>query len=116
MKITKQLEYTTIKPVAEILIEWEDLIQELSQKEVALFQWRECYQIKSEEIIAETDFKELYGKNNEGIRKQHVRNELPDWYDTIKELEFSISYLERRISFLRGLVAYRTVLEENTGY
>lgn len=97
---------------SDLLIEWEDLINELSQKEVALFQWKECYNIKSEEIIKETDFKELYGKNNEGIRKQHVRNELTDWYDTIKDLEFSIAYIERRISYLRELIRTKRMIYE----
>ena len=105
-------EYSTTKNVSELLMEWEDLIKELSNKEVALFQWKEVYNIKSEEIIAETDFKELYGKNNDGIRKQHVRNELTDWYDTIKDLEFSISYIERRISYLRELIRVKRLIYE----
>ena len=107
-----EFEYTATKPVTEILNEWEDLINELSQKEIALYQWREIYNIKSEEIIAETDFKELYGKNNESIRKQHVKHELIEWHDTIKDLEFSINYLIRRITFLHSLVDYKTVCLE----
>ena len=90
--------------------EWESLINELSEKEIALYKWREIYQIKSEEIIKNTDFKEIYGKNNEGIRKQHVKHELIDWHDTIKDLEYSISYLERRIGYLHELVKYQTSL------
>ena len=107
-----EFEYSIQNNFSDLLIEWEDLINELSQKEVALFQWKEVYNVKSEEIIAETDFKELYGKNNDAIRKQHVRNELTDWYDTIKDLEFSISYIERRLSFLKELIRTKRLIYE----
>ena len=107
-----EFEYSATKSFSDLLTEWEDLIHELSDKEIALFQWKECYNIKSEEIIKETDFKELYGKNNEGIRKQHVRNELTDWYDTIKELEFSINYIERRLMFLKELIRTKRMIYE----
>lgn len=94
------------------LKEWEALIYELSENEIALFKWKEVYAIKSLEIEAHTDFKELYGKNNAEIRKEHIKNELSEWYYNIKDLEFSINYIERRISFLRELVkCKRTLLE-----
>lgn len=96
----------------DYLREWEELVNELSEKEIALFKWREVYEIKANEIIEHTDFKALYGANNQKVRDNHVRNELQDWYDIIKELEFSISYLERRISFLRELVKCKRVLLE----
>ena len=92
--------------------EWDELINELSEKEVALFKWKEVYNVKAEEIIEHTNFKELYGANNQKVRDNHVRNELSDWYDIIKDLEFSIAYIERRISFLRELVKCKRVLME----
>lgn len=99
----------------DYLRQWDELIEELSEKEIALFQWKQVYEIKANEIIEHTDFKELYGANNQKVRDNHVRNELSDWYDTIKELEFSIAYIERRISFLRELVkCKRTLLEVKT--
>lgn len=94
----------------DYLRQWDELIEELSEKEIALFQWKQVYEIKANEIIEHTDFKELYGANNQKVRDNHVRNELSDWYDTIKELEFSIAYIERRISFLRELVKCKRVL------
>lgn len=45
--------------------EWDELIHELSDKEVALFKWKEIYEVKANEIIEHTDFKELYGANNQ---------------------------------------------------
>lgn len=98
--------------ISRDLLEWSKLVTELSNKEIALYKWKECYQIKSEEIIANTDFKALYGKNNEKVRKEHVKSELSDWYDTIKDLEFSIDWINRRISFLRELIRVkRTIME-----
>jgi mRNA-degrading endonuclease HigB of HigAB toxin-antitoxin module len=95
-----------------ILNEWENLIEELSQKEIALYEWKQVYNIKSEEITAHTDFKAIYGANNQKVRDNHVRNELADWYENIKDLEFSIDYITRRISYLRELVkCKRTIME-----
>ena len=94
------------------LEEWSRLVTELSEKEVALYKWKEVYNVKSEEIIAETDFKALYGKNNEKVRKEHVKSELSDWYDTIKDLEFSIDWISRRIVYLKELIRTKRVLME----
>ena len=96
--------------VMVLLNEWETLVDELSEKEIALYQWKECYQIKADEIIGNTDFKALYEANNQKVRDNHVKTELSDWHDTIKELEFSIDWIGRRISFLRELVKTKRVL------
>ena len=98
--------------ISRDLLEWSKLVTELSNKEIALYKWKECYQIKSEEIIANTDFKALYGKNNEKVRKEHVKSELSDWYDTIKALEFSIDWISRRIVYLKELIRTKRVLME----
>ena len=101
--------------VEDNLKEWNELIEELSEKEIALFKWKEIYEIKAMEIENNTDFKELYGKNNEKIRKEHIKNELSEWYYNIKDLEFSIDWIARRISFLRELVkCKRTLLDAKT--
>ena len=96
----------------DYLREWEELVNELSEKEIALFKWKEVYEIRAMEIENNTDFKELYGKNNEKVRREHIKNELADWYYTIKDLEFSIAYITRRISFLRELVKCKRTLIE----
>ena len=96
----------------ELLSEWEGLVNELSEKEIALYEWKTVYQIRAEEIIQNTDFKALYGANNQKVRDQHVKNELADWYDIIKELEFSIDWISRRIRFLRELVRYKSTIME----
>lgn len=92
--------------IKKYLDEWNELINELSEKELALIEWRNVYEIKAQEIEDNTDFKELYGRNNQEVRKNHVKNELRDWYVIITDLEISISWISRRISFLRELCRY----------
>ena len=110
--VSDELEELCGSDISKDLPEWSKLVTELSNKEIALYKWKECYQIKSDEIIAETDFKALYGKNNEKVRKEHVKQELSEWYDTIHDLEFSISYIMRRISYLKELVRFKRTLME----
>lgn len=109
---TKEIYEVRMRPIEDDLEEWSKLVTELSSKEIALYKWKECYNVKSEEIIQNTDFKELYGKNNEKVRKEHVKQELSEWYETIKDLEFSIDYLNRRIIYLKELIrTKRTIME-----
>ena len=101
--------------ITDYLSEWENLIEELSVKEVLLYKKKEAYQVMSDKIIAETDFKALYGKNNAEVRKTHVKGELMTDYETIKALEFSVDWIIRRISFLRELIRVKRVLMEVKG-
>ena len=94
------------------LEEWTMLITELSDKEVDLFKCKNEYQVLSDKIIMDTDFKALYGANNQKVRDNHVKGELKDLYDRIKGLEFSIDYLTRRIVFLKELIRTKRVLLE----
>ena len=94
------------------LEEWDNLINELSEKELALIEWKHVYEVKAQEIEDTTDFKALYGRNNADIRKLHIKNELKDWSNTIQDLEISINWITRRISFLRELVKCKRVLLE----
>lgn len=98
--------------ITDYLAEWENLISELSNKEVMLYHRKEAYQVRSDEIIGETDFKALFGKNNADVRKQYVKEQLRTEHETIKALEFSISWIVNRISFLRELVKTKRVLME----
>ncbi len=96
----------------DYLHEWENLINELSMKELALIEWKEIYEIKAQTIEDETDFKALYGRNNADIRKLHIKQELKEWSNTITDLEISIAWITRRISFLRELVKCKRTLIE----
>ena len=56
---------STSVPLTELLVHWEELINELTDKEIALYQWKQVYDVKANEIIEHTNFKELYGANNQ---------------------------------------------------
>ena len=110
---TYDVEDTSISDdVMTNISEWSSLVTELSSKEIDLFHKKEAYNALSEEIIASTNFKTLYGKNNESIRKQHVKGTLVDEYKEIKDLKFSIDYISRRISYLKSLIHTKNVLRE----
>lgn len=99
-------------PLTDLLCEWEDLVEDLTEKEIEYYYCKERYQSKADVIIAETDFKALYGANNQKVRDNHVKNELSKDHLHLKNLEFSIDWLNRRISFLRELIrTKRTILE-----
>ena len=90
----------------EYLKEYEELVEELSQKELAYIEWKEVYRIKEEEIINNTDFKSLYGANNEKVRRNHVKNALKTYDDNIIDLELSIDWIKRRIGFIKTYINY----------
>ena len=98
----------------EYFNEWESLITELSQKELAYIEWKEFYRIKEEEIINTVNFKELYGANNEKVRRNHVKNALKQYDQNIVDLELSIDWIKRRISFLKGITRYKTAIIPTT--
>ena len=103
-RIVDEVVPITSVPVVCLLQEYEDMVLELSQKEVELYNLKEAYLLAEQKIIAETDFKAIYNKNNADIRKQHVKNELSDMYEQQKGLEFSIAFIGRYIGLLREVV------------
>lgn len=87
-----------------LLTVYEDLVAELSNKEIALYTLKEEYIIAENKIIANTDFKALYGKNNEKVRKEHCKSELSDRVSQMKDLEFSISWIKNYLPLIREVV------------
>ena len=122
-KITEAIEETKNKPVemvcystdltiGELLKEWEDLIEELSEKEIGLIYLKEYYESESHKMETTVDFKELYGKNNADIRKHHIKTELADVVEQMTLLKLSIDWINRRISLVHELVQVkRTIME-----
>ena len=94
---------TVYKDVKDISVEWETNISKLDTVERELYAMKEKYNSLSEEIIRKTDFKALYGKNNETVRKNHVKKELSDMAGKIQEHKFTVDHLQRRISFLKAM-------------
>ena len=86
------------------LWEWSNLITELSTKEVDLLNLKDIIFDKEQWIVENTDFKAVYGKNNSDVRKLHFQKHMKKEYDLRDDLEISIDYLKRRISFLKTVV------------
>jgi len=109
-------------PIMENLNEWSRLVTELSRKEIELYNKKEDYNTSSEKLLedaakekAETDYdviKEKYGGNNDKTRKKYVKDSLADEAMELKQLEWSIDYIKRRISFLKQLIHTKTILKE----
>ena len=71
---------------------------------------KDTYAQMEQEIIDTFDFKAAYGKNNETVRKNHVRNELKDMVDERHDLELRISFLKRRITYIKSLMSMQETL------
>ena len=99
--------------IEDYFTEWDQAIKELSEKEVELINLKEIYAEKEQEILLNTDFKELYGANNDKIRKNHVKKTLQAMTDAKNDLGVSIDYLKRRIDFIKNLMRMQGILIES---
>ena len=108
----QEVRYSTDLTIGELLKEWEDLIEELTEKEIELIHLKKHYETESHRIETTVDFKEIYGKNNADIRKHHIKTELADVVDQMTLLKLSIDWINRRISFVRELLQVKRVMME----
>lgn len=90
----------------DIFDEWNKFLDELESSERELKTLKKEYLEKSQEIISNTDFKELYGRNNESVRKDHVNKELSELVEKIDELKLLISDRVRRIEYFKAIAHY----------
>lgn len=93
--------------------EWEKSIDDLKTTHIELINLKETYTQLEQEIVENTDFKELYGANNQKVRDNHVKNELKDLVDIKHELKLKSEYLSRRIDFIKNLMAMQRTLIES---
>jgi hypothetical protein len=91
-------------PVVDLLCVWEDLVNELSEKEGRLLTLKEYIASESFHIETTFDFKEAYGKNNADIRKHHIKVELSDVFDEVRDLELSINWTKGYVPLLRECI------------
>ena len=103
-------EVTEEKSIEDYYIEWSDLLETISDKTIELHNLKEKLLQKEQDIIENTDFKALYGKNNAEIRKAHLKKELQADYDAKFELELQISNAKRRIDFIKSLMNMNSIL------
>jgi hypothetical protein len=97
-----------------LLLTYEDLIMELSDKEESYAKLKEEYNAKEFEIVFMSDinFKELYGSTSEKVRKQHASKVLKSLKTKLNGLELSIDYLKRYIVFIRELIRTKREVKE----
>lgn len=98
--------------VLDNLTEWCNLLTELSYKEIELLKLKDLILDKEQWITENTDFKEIYGRNNVEVRKLHFSKHMKGEYDYRRNLELSIDYLKRRISYLKSLINVKSTLME----
>ena len=91
-------------PSDELLRTYEDLVLELSDKEIELYLLKEQYLQRESEIVQTTDFKSLYGANNQKIRDQHVKETLSDMVEKKVELQFTIDFIRMYLPLLREVL------------
>ena len=102
----------TTTTIAWDLWEWSSLVTELSEKESILLILKTDYNEKEVKVLSEFDFKKEYGKDNEKIRKGHIRKLYGDLLEDIEDLELSIKYLNHRINYLKSLIRVKSVIME----
>ena len=96
--------YIVDVPRDVLLREYEDLVLELSDKEVKLYNLKEAYLIAEADIVNHTNFKELYGANNQKVRDKHVKSELADMVAEMKKLEWGMNFIKNYIPLLREVL------------
>ena len=95
-----------VKDVDELVMAYEDLVFELSEKEMELAQMKEEYNRKEFDIIfrSDIDFKSLYGSTSEKVRKQHAKETLAGLDKTKSDLELSVEFIKNYIPLLREVI------------
>ena len=95
--------------------EWDKYIDNIIIGEKNLITLKEEFEEQSQEIIANTDFKELYGANNQKVRDNHIKKELHGLSEDITDLKLKIEYAKMRISFLKRLIDMKLELIKYEG-
>ena len=99
-------DYEAIEDVKE----WEKLLDELKEDEAKYLALKKYIENREQEIINTADFNKLYNKNNDKIRKYHVKKELANTVQQKEDLKLKIDANKRQIEFLKSLVAVKVEL------
>ena len=98
------------KTIDDWFNDWDKLINEVNVKSMQLYILKEKIFEKEQKIINETDFKELYGKNNADVRKNHLKQTMQADYDAKNDLEHDIDCAKRRINFIKSMMDMQRAL------
>lgn len=85
--------------IMDLLGKWETLINKVSMQEIQLYELKEEIFQEEQDIIKNTDFNALYGKNNKDVRKEHLDKTMKPKKDLKKSLEIDIEANKRRVIF-----------------
>lgn len=88
------------------LKEYKELIKLIDEKEKEYLDTRRQFDEEEFEILTTFDFKKEYGKDNEKIRKAHIRNELSILSDKKDNLKLEIDKLQRHKTLLELEILY----------
>ena len=86
---------------------WETLLETLRIDEEKHLRLKKYIERREQEIINNTDFNRLYGKNNDKVRKYHIQKVLKNSISDKENLELKINPNKRTIEFLRAAVAVK---------
>ena len=100
------------KTIDDWFTEWDNLLTDINVKSTQLYLLKERIFDKEQEIINNTDFKELYGKNNADVRKTHLKQEMQADYDAKNDLELDIDAAKRRVTFIKSMLDMQRALVE----
>ena len=89
---------------------WENILDELKEDEEKLQRTKKHYEDMEMEILQKTDFNKIYGKNNDKVRKYHVRKKLANTVEQKEQLERKIEAGKREILLLKAKVAFEIEL------
>ena len=89
-----------------MLKKYAKTIEQINQIETDYLNIRREYDKREFEIICNFDFRAEYGKDNEKIRKQHIRNELSIIADRKDKLKMEIDKLQRQKTLLELEILY----------
>lgn len=87
-----------------LLNKWFSLINELKEDEKELCSIKSIFNSKEFDILTNTNFNELYGQNNEKIRKEHIKKELKELIDKKEELKLKIDYNKRLLDLVKSMI------------
>ena len=100
-----------VKVLGDDLLEWKKLLDTIYNDEEKLSKMDDDYKKQEMHILQTTNFEKLYnGRNNEKIRKAHVKKSLKALVDEKENLELKIEHNKRMVSFLKAAVYRKTEL------
>lgn len=92
--------------VDKLIKEYFEYVKQLNETELDYLNTYREYDKQEFDIITTYDFKAEYGKDNEKIRKGHIKQELHDLLLKKDALELEIKQLQRYLKYLELAISY----------